>query len=255
MTESKRILLEITEVDLPERTETDYFPKPLESYLVNGEQTLVKARRSELKKKNPRLSDEALNAIIAWETEHHIFTRFNYERPSYGVDEAGNAYGIFFHGKHEGVREFPQGRSDIPADFDIVSHVNNSAGDSRAYCLTFSPAVALQWFGSKLEVFLVPIAELDKLHDLYSIAQAQGIGNKKTLGRLQGEKEFVMFGDPLRAWYAGTIKAQMENLAGIKQVDAQSVGLLRSPAGVVLGDPNTFIEFVKRNTQPSKSSE
>lgn len=253
MAEDERILLDFTLVETPEEPGVDYAPKQLSDYLPEGEQSLAMARRNELKQRNPQLTDETLEEILDWEIRHDIFTRFNYERPSYGVDESGNAYGIFFHGnKHSGVRAFPEGSNETPTDFDIVSHVNNIEGDSRAYSLTFSPAVATQWFGNVLEVFLVPIKELDNLHDPYMDAKKQGVDNRKTLGRLQSEKEFVMFGDPLKNWYEGSIEAQMERVAGIQQVDARSLGILRNPAGLILGDPNKFIEFVKKNGNSAK---
>lgn len=246
MVEDKRILLDATIIDLPEESPIDYSPKRLEEYLPEGEQDLAKARWHELKQRNPQLTEEALKAILDWETSHGIFTRFNYERPSYGVDETGAVYGIYFHGKNSGVRALPVGVNAIPADFDVIAHVNNIEGDPRAYSLTFSPAVATQWFGNKLEVFLVPIEELSSLQDLYLVAQNKGLENKKTLGRLLGEKEFVMFGDPLSSWYSGTLEASMENASGIKQVNAESLGLLRNSVGLMMGDPNAFLAFLKQ---------
>lgn len=245
MTVDERILLDFRIVGISEESKIDSTIKQLSDYLPDGEQNLQLARENELKQKNPRLTDESLKAILDWETRHNIFTRFNYERPSYGVDESGNVYGIFFHGKHAGTRALPEGSNQTPTDFDIVAHVNDIEGDSRAYSLTFSPAVATQWFGDKLEVFFVPLRDLNCLHDLYIDAQNRGVENKKTLGRIQSEKEFVMFGDPLRSWYAGTLEAQVERVASIHQIEATSLGLLRNPAGLMLGDPNKFIEFVK----------
>ena len=81
------------------------------------------------------------------------------------------------------------------------------------------------------------------------MANDQGITDETALGRLMREKEFISFNlNPV--WYRGVITGKEETKFREVMPKAESYGLEREAAGIRLGDPNSFIQFV--NTHAKK---